>query len=33
MKIDEKTDSWADSLSKWFLFKENFMILLNNIND
>lgn len=29
IKIDEPTDSWASSLSKWYLFKENFLILLN----
>ena len=29
-KIDEKTNSWGDSLSKWYLFKQNFFILLNN---
>jgi hypothetical protein len=33
MKIDETTNSWSESLGKWFLFKENFMILLNNDND
>ncbi len=30
LKIDEKSNSWGDSLSKWYLFKENFFILLNN---
>jgi hypothetical protein len=28
-KINDKTDTWGDSLSKWYLFKENFLILLN----
>ena len=29
LKIDETSSSWGDSLSKWYLFKENFFILLN----
>ena len=33
MKIDETSNSWGDSLSKWYLFKENFFILLNNDDD
>jgi hypothetical protein len=30
LKIKEKSKSWGDALSKWYLFKENFMILLND---
>ena len=30
LKIKEKSKSWSDALSKWYLFKENFMILLND---
>ncbi len=30
VKINKKTDSWSDSLGKWYLFKENFLLLLNN---
>ena len=33
LKIDEKTNSWGESLSKWYLFKENYLILLNNDDD
>jgi hypothetical protein len=33
LKIDETSSSWGDSLSKWYLFKENFFILLNNDDD
>ena len=33
LKIENKTDSWGDSLSKWYLFKENFLILLNKDDD
>ncbi len=29
IKIEEPSDSWTSSLSKWYLFKENFLILLN----
>jgi hypothetical protein len=29
IKINEKAKSWSESLSKWYLFKENLFILLN----
>jgi hypothetical protein len=29
LKINDSADSWGSSLSKWYLFKENFFILLN----
>jgi hypothetical protein len=30
VKINKKTNSWTESLGKWYLFKENFLLLLNN---
>lgn len=30
VKINKKTNSWSESLGKWYLFKENFLLLLNN---
>ena len=29
LKLNESSDSWGSTLSKWYLFKENFFILLN----
>ncbi len=30
VKINKKAESWGDALGKWYLFKENFLLLLNN---
>ena len=30
VKINKKPESWGEALSKWYLFKENFLLLLNN---
>lgn len=30
VKIKKKAESWGESLGKWYLFKENFLLLLNN---